>query len=232
MNKVQISQILSIIQNRKKNFVLKSAFCNLHNDLMFQHFDTSLSGCTANVCFFKKDILTCANVGDSRCVIGTLNKPGMNLIKMKAKSPSTKQTLVFKKKEERALYWRSIALSIDHKPNKPQEKARIEKAGGIVKTSLDPSTRIPGPARVWTGDATQAGLAMSRSLGDGSLKHIGVTSEPEIREIELKEQDKFLVIATDGIWDVFSNKEVVLFVVPFWEKGDPQEAARALVEEA
>ena len=47
---------------------------------------------------------------------------------------------------------------------------------------------------------------MSRSLGDGILKKFGVTAEPEIREIELKEQDKIMVIGSDGIWDVLSNK--------------------------
>jgi len=50
---------------------------------------------------------------------------------------------------------------------------------------------------------------MSRSLGDHTLKNIGVIPEPEIREIELKEQDKFIVLASDGVWDVFTNKTVV-----------------------
>lgn len=136
-------------------------------------------------------------------------------------------------REERQMYWRPIALSVDHKPNKAAEKDRIVKSGGLVKATFDPMTgKSVGPYRVWSGDINQAGLAMSRSLGDGILKEYGVTAEPEIREIELKQQDKMLVIASDGIWDVFNNKQVIQLLVPFWEKKNPVDAAQFLAKEA
>jgi len=52
------------------------------------------------------------------------------------------------------------------------------------------------------------GLAMSRSLGDKSGREVGVISEPEIFELILKEEDRFIVIASDGVWEFLSNEEV------------------------
>jgi len=61
------------------------------------------------------------------------------------------------------------------------------------------------------------GLAMSRSLGDKSGREVGVISDPEIFEIILKEEDKFIVIASDGVWEFLSNAEVLNGICIFWE---------------
>ena len=65
---------------------------------------------------------------------------------------------------------------------------------------------------------------MSRSLGDEVAKRVGVVSDPEIREIELEEQDKFIVQASDGVWEFMSNKEVIDIVIPYWKLNDPTTA--------
>lgn len=67
---------------------------------------------------------------------------------------------------------------------------------------------------------------MTRSLGDLVAKSVGVTYEPEIKEINnLTQQDKFLVIASDGLWDRIPNDEVCRIVAnPFYEKGDAEGA--------
>lgn len=52
------------------------------------------------------------------------------------------------------------------------------------------------------------GLAMSRSLGDKAGRDLGVISEPDVYEIILKEEDKFIVIASDGVWEFFTNADV------------------------
>ena len=44
------------------------------------------------------------------------------------------------------------------------------------------------------------GLAMSRSLGDNISKPIGVIHQPELTEVELSLKDKFIVLASDGVW--------------------------------
>lgn len=46
---------------------------------------------------------------------------------------------------------------------------------------------------------------MSRSLGDGLAHSIGVSWEPEVRQLDLEVSDKFIVIASDGVWEFLSN---------------------------
>ena len=54
---------------------------------------------------------------------------------------------------------------------------------------------------------------MSRSIGDQIGSYIGVIANPLTSTFKLRVRDDyFLVIASDGIWDVFSNQEVVNFV--------------------
>ena len=73
---------------------------------------------------------------------------------------------------------------------------------------------------------------MSRSLGDEVARKAGVVCDPEIREIELEPQDKFIVQASDGIWEFMTNKDVIDIVVPYWRKNDPNGACEHLSNEA
>jgi protein phosphatase 2C family protein 2/3 len=88
-------------------------------------------------------------------------------------------------------------LSMDRKATDPEEIARISKAGGFVI-----SGRVLGT------------LAVSRALGDAQLKSKkGVLiPDPEVSCFNPSKQDEFMVIATDGLWDVFSSQGVVDFV--------------------
>lgn len=92
----------------------------------------------------------------------------------------------------------------DHKPINPEEKARIQNAGGSVMIQ-----RVNGS------------LAVSRALGDFEYKNVQgkgpceqlVSPEPEIIEIErTAEEDEFVILACDGIWDVMSNEELCAYV--------------------
>jgi len=58
---------------------------------------------------------------------------------------------------------------------------------------------------------------MSWSFGDDIVRPVGVICDPEIWEIELEEQDKFIVMASDGVWEFMSNREVLEAVIPYWE---------------
>ena len=61
-------------------------------------------------------------------------------------------------------------------------------------------------------------LAVSRALGDFHLKDCvpsPLIAEPEVREIELSEEDEFLIIASDGVWDVVTSELAVRIVRPF-----------------
>lgn len=73
------------------------------------------------------------------------------------------------------------------------------------------------------------GLAMARAFGDAPCKRIGVTAEPELLITPLTHADRVLVAASDGVWDVMTNEEVVELA---GAAGSAAAAARLLVEVA
>ncbi len=75
------------------------------------------------------------------------------------------------------------------------------------------------------------GLAMSRSLGDIAAETVGVFAEPELAEVALGKNDKFIVWATDGVWEFISSEEAVDIISQYLDKS-PIEAAAALVKES
>ncbi|XP_064599848.1 protein phosphatase 1B-like isoform X2 [Liolophura sinensis] len=91
----------------------------------------------------------------------------------------------------------------DHKPINPTEKERIQNAGGSVMIQ-----RVNGS------------LAVSRALGDYEYKNVQgkgpceqlVSPEPEIFVMDRSQDDEFLILACDGIWDVMTNEELCDFV--------------------
>ena len=96
----------------------------------------------------------------------------------------------------------AVPLTLDHKADDMIEKNRIEAAGGKVeKSNRGEVARILIPGGEYA-------LAVSRTFADTSFKSFGVTCEPFTRKIRLDENDAFIVIATDGLWDVVDNYEV------------------------
>ena len=73
---------------------------------------------------------------------------------------------------------------------------------------------------------------MSRSFVDRVAHSVGVSAEAETMEFTLGLQDKFLVIASDGVWEFLSNEDVAQIVWPFFEQNAPEAAANALVKAA
>lgn len=97
----------------------------------------------------------------------------------------------------------AVALSHDHKPDNPEEKERITKAGGFVEEN-----RVKGM------------LNLSRALGDLEYKLDSdlavedqmITCVPDIHVEKIDKHAEFLIIACDGIWDCLSNQDAVDFV--------------------
>ena len=110
----------------------------------------NFSGSTTIIVLLFNNRLWCANVGDSRAVIG----------------------------KYRNGQWLACPLSKDHKPDLPKEKERIIASGGRVDTFRDAYGNPVGPSRVWLKDENIPGLAMSRSLGDGVAARAGCIPEP------------------------------------------------------
>jgi len=164
--------------------------------------DTEFSGTTLSMVIIRSNKVFGVNVGDSRAVIGKENEDGVLIAE---------------------------GFTEDHKPDSPKEKERILAAGGRV-FAVEYDDGIDGPARVWLGHMDVPGLAMSRSLGDAVAHTAGVISEPEFTERELDSNtDRFVVIATDGLWEFCDNQEVAEMADA--TKG-PGEAVDTLVREA
>ncbi|KDO57430.1 hypothetical protein CISIN_1g005427mg [Citrus sinensis] len=89
-----------------------------------------------------------------------------------------------------------FALSRDHVASCLEERERVVSAGGNVNWQVD-TWRVGPPA-----------LQVTRSIGDDDLKP-AVTAEPEITETIMTPEDEYLVMASDGLWDVVSHVEAV-----------------------
>ncbi|KIW86533.1 hypothetical protein Z517_01931 [Fonsecaea pedrosoi CBS 271.37] len=107
---------------------------------------------------------------------------------------------------------KALRLSYDHKGMDENEGRRISKAGGLILNN-----RVNGV------------LAVTRALGDSYLKDL-VTGHPYTTETVIQpDQDEFLILACDGLWDVCSDQEAVDLVR---NVHDPQAASKMLVDHA
>ena len=203
----------SFVKNRfneiSKN--IKESFLKSDSDLIkSKHsFDTEKSGSTVCLLLLSNKNLICANLGDSRAILCSCND----------------------KKE-----WKASQLTKDHKPMDKEEYKRIINSGGTVSRMINPEKNDEevGPYRVWGKTQINGpGLAMSRSMGDGMAKKLGVLGEPDIYEYNLNENDKFVICATDGIWEYLNNEDVMNIVKESYINGDEaEEACEILIKKA
>ena len=171
-----------------------------------ERIDSTYSGSTCVSVLFTPNRLYCINVGDSRCILGN-----------------------YKEKEKK---WITKILSRDHKPSEPDEMIRIKNSGGIVESCRDKFGNFVGPERVWGKNLEGPGLAMSRSFGDEMGHEIGIVVDPEILEHFFDKDDKFIILASDGIWEFMTNEEVVDIVKDYYLENNIQGAIEHLYNEA
>lgn len=93
----------------------------------------------------------------------------------------------------------------DHKPTLPQEAARLEKLGCEIRSRTHANGFVE--TRVYVKGCDYPGLCMTRCLGDCIVKELGVTWEPVIEEWNCP-ADTTLVLASDGVWEFMSGKQV------------------------
>ncbi|KAM1345884.1 hypothetical protein ACFX13_036010 [Malus domestica] len=116
---------------------------------------------------------------------------------------------------------RAIELSKDHKPNCASERVRIEKLGGMVYDGY-----------------LNGQLSVARALGDWHMKGskgslCPLSAEPELEETILSEEDEFLILGCDGLWDVMSSQcAVTMARKELMIHNDPERCSRELVREA
>jgi serine/threonine protein phosphatase PrpC len=137
------------------------------------------SGSTATMLYFDYETarLTIAHVGDARIAMG--------------------------KRKDGQSAWECEDLTVDHKPNDPKEKERIESAKPPGRVLWDGHVNY----RVYVQEAMYPGLAMSRALGDVlAHKRCGVTAKPDTKSFNVKDilseyPEAVVLICSDGVWE-------------------------------
>ena len=85
---------------------------------------------------------------------------------------------------------------------------------------------------MWKKGEVYPGIAMSRSIGDFIASTLGVIPEPKFIEEKIDSDSRFLVVASDGVWEFLDNNRVAEIVMPFYKKKDPDGACKALIKES
>jgi serine/threonine protein phosphatase PrpC len=163
--------------------------------------DSSVSGCTA-VLLIITDVIHIGSVGDSKAILAMIGSDPDYTPQKRIVDPG--RSIV------------PLKLAVEQRPNIREELERIKKAGGKVQQLTNDQGIKVGPYRVWKKVGTLPGLAMSRSIGDSIGKEIGVISTPVCNSFMFdKRSDLFIVMASDGVWDVMDCQEVINFVEKF-----------------
>lgn len=116
---------------------------------------------------------------------------------------------------------KAIEMSRDHKPVCLRERRRIEASGGYVYDGY-----------------LNGQLNVARALGDWHMEGLKgedgpLTAEPEVMSTKLTEEDEFLIIGCDGLWEVFLSQNAVDFARrKLQEHNDPMACCKDLVDEA
>ncbi len=181
------------IENNNINEIINEVFIE-ENYLLVTNdkINSMLSGSTCAGLIYTPSKLISINVGDSRIILGkNINNKFIN-----------------------------YDLTTDHKPSLIEESKRILNRGGEIYPMKDTEGNFIGPERVWIKNEEYPGLAMSRSFGDRIAHSVGVIVEPEIREYFFKEEDMFIVLGSDGLFEFISSQEVVDIVKKYYIEND------------
>lgn len=157
-------------------------------------------GATAVCVWILGQTVFVANVGDAKAVV--------------ARSPVVDGS---KNKPDETSPLKAIVLTREHKAIYPQERTRIQKAGGTVSSD----------------GRLQGRLEVSRAFGDRQFKKVGVTATPDISSFDLTERDHFIILGCDGLWGVFGPGDAVEFVQRLLKEGlTATTISRRLIREA
>lgn len=197
------------------------------DELVSSGLETYLSGTTAVIIVINTLGIHAGSVGDSRAILASLPKDPNSPSSTQKSDPSRNPKDInngkvfmsknaYKRPVQPSRMLCPVSLTIDQKPNHEEELKRIRNAGGFVERLADDMGRPVGPYRVWNKKGNLPGLAMSRSIGDRVAHEIGVISTPIFHSFTLYPNvDQFIVLGSDGLWDVMDNAEVVNFVEKF-----------------
>ena len=192
--------------------IITQAFVSADEKLKNLDFDSFESGSTCCLVIHIGTHIICANSGDSRALVvfdhpGNMNKTNFNL-------------------------WNVTPLSVDFKPEMPEERERILMSGGVVEQMKDELGEGCGPYRVWIKGKDYPGLAMSRSIGDLKGKEVGVIPNPGILEYDLNSSTRFVIACSDGVFEFMNNQTVMELGKKFFRQNDASAFCHELVRQA
>ena len=201
-----------IYQKFKENNckIIFQAFLDSDKVLENTDFSAIESGTTCCLIIHIGKHIMCANTGDSRALVTYDESQEINQLN----------------------YLKVTPLSIDYKPELPEETERIIKSGGVIEPMTDEYGEFIGPLRVWAKDEDYPGLAMSRSIGDLRGKTVGIIPDPGIYEYDLNKTTKYIIICSDGVWEYLSNEQVKDLGKPFYLENDASAFCHNLVSES
>ena len=195
------------LEKEKIYDIIKQTFIEANEKLVNNEEINSLfSGSTCVSVIYTPEKLIIPNIGDSRAVLGRL---------------INKETNEYK----------AIELSRDHKPTEKDEEKRILENDGRIQPFIEDGEFV-GPQRVWIKEEEVPGLAMTRSFGDRVAATVGVVSIPEIKEYIFNPNDKFMIIASDGVWEFISSQEYIDIIKEFYDKNDLKGCCEFLYQES
>ena len=181
--------------------------------------DDMHSGTTATAVFVASDQMFVSNVGDSRTVVGSV-QDGV----LMAQALTHDQTLYRKDERERVKASGARVLSIG------MLEGEVEISDNFDCGLGDEIDEEGDPPRLWLPFDALPGCAFSRSIGDHVAETIGCVATPEILgPRKISPTDRYLVIASDGVWEFLTNKTVINMVSQY---SDPLEACHAVVAES
>ena len=192
--KFSINQKIEKLSKTQINKIFNNTFLKtniqLQNNL---NIDTNFSGSTCSCIFFPNtNLIYSINVGDSRSILIKKVKNSLNDFEC----------------EE---------LTSDHKLNIESEKNRILKYGGLIHPFKE-GDEYYGPDRIWIKNKTYPGIAMSRSFGDTIAQTVGLICEPDVKSFNLKNEDKIIIIASDGLYQYLNNEDIVEIIKDFYKE--------------
>ncbi|GJP34022.1 hypothetical protein CLOM_g18503 [Closterium sp. NIES-68] len=184
--------------------VFSGVFSDIDEELRKDLFHNRDSGSTAVVALRLGSELIVAHIGDSRCVLARTARAPPN-------GKSDGGTI------------EALQLTTDHKASNPAEKVRVQEAGGKVLNYMNTIDRIFLPGK------SEPGLAVARAFGDFELKSHGLICRPDLTVRSVDPRDQFVVMGSDGVWDVLTNAEVVEIVANAWPRS---KAAKQVAQKA
>lgn len=199
---------------------LRRTHLSINRQLAASAIDDSLSGTTAISCLFDGDMMYVSNVGDSRAILIATKDDG----KFSVTPLSNDQTPYRKDERERIKKTGARVLSMDQL----EGISPVHENWGELKLGEE-IDEAGDPPRVWSPYGDYPGTAFSRSIGDSIAKELGVCAEPEILARKISTRDKYVIIASDGVFEFLTNQNVADIII---SKPDILSACRAVVQQA